>query len=241
MMNPVRHSKGKKMVRYKKKLPQHPYMSNEMKGFVYRAFAILAVMAGVCMAAPEPAIVPGPDIWTVDTTFDHPQQIILRFDDESRPKRFWYTIVTLTNKTKRDVDFYPKCELMTDTFQIIPAGKGVPATVFEQIKRRHQGIYPFLESLEVTSNKILQGEDNTKDIAIIWPDFDAKAKNIKLFIAGLSNETVVIEHPVAKDEAGKPIKVFLRKTLEISYSLGGDPALRSDVKITYKGKRWVMR
>jgi len=65
---------------------------------------------------------------------------------------------------------------MTDTFEITPAGKGTPASVFEQIKKRHQRKFPFLESLENAGNKILQGEDNTKDIAIIWPDFDAKAK-----------------------------------------------------------------
>ncbi len=101
--------------------------------------------------------------------------------------------------------------------------------------------YPFLESLEKAGNKILQGEDNTKDIAIIWPDFDAQAQNIKVFITGLSNETAAIDHPIAKDKTGTPAKVFLRKTLELSYKLRGDTALRSDVKVTYKGKRWIMR
>lgn len=212
-----------------------------MKGFVYGTFAILAIMACVCLAAPQPAIVPGPDDWTVDVTFEHPQQIMLQFTGDKKPRRFWYTIITLTNKTNNDVDFYPNCELMTDTFQIIPAGKDTPAVVFEQIKRRHQRKFPFLESLERVSNKILQGEDNTKDIAIIWPDFDVKAKSMKLFIAGLSNETAAIDHPVAKDETGKPVKVFLRKTLELSYALGGDATLRSDANLIYKGKRWVMR
>jgi hypothetical protein len=95
--------------------------------------------------------------------------------------------------------------------------------------------------LAKAGNRILQGEDNTKDIAVIWPDFDTKAKNIKVFIAGLSNETVAIDHPMAKDQAGKPFKVFLRKTLELSYAFKGDPALRSDASLTYKGKRWIMR
>ncbi|MHC4458809.1 MAG: hypothetical protein ACYS0I_17330 [Planctomycetota bacterium] len=212
-----------------------------MKGFVYISFVVCVVMAGVCVGAPEPAIVPGAGIWTVETRFEHPQQIVVRPHGSGSPERFWYMIVTVTNRTKQDVDFYPKCELMTDTFEIIPAGKSVQKTVFEHIKRRYERTYPFLESLEQTSNKILQGEDNTKDIAIIWPDFDAKAKNIKLFIAGLSNETVVIKHPVAKDETGEPVSVFLRKTLELNYALGGDPALRSEVKVSYKGKRWVMR
>jgi len=198
-------------------------------------------MGCVCLAAPEPAIVPGSGEWTIDVIFEHPQQIMLQVGFDNKPRRFWYMIVTLTNKANRDVDFYPKCDLMTDTFQIIPAGKETPAAVFEQIKRRHQSRYPFLEPLEKAGNKILQGEDNTKDIAIIWADFDAQAKNIKVFITGLSNETVAIDHPIAKDEAGKPVKVYLRKTLELSYALRGDTSLRSDVNLSYDGNRWVMR
>ena len=212
-----------------------------MKSFVYGTLAVWVVMACVCLAAPEPAIVPGPDDWTVDVTFEHPQQIALRPSANNKPRRFWYTIVTLINKTNRDVDFYPQCDLMTDTFEIIPAGRDTPTAVFERIKRRHQRRYPFLESLEKADNKVLQGEDNTKDIAIIWPDFDAQAQGIKVFITGLSNETAAIDHPIAKDKTGKPVKVFLRKTLELSYKLRGDTALRSDVKVTYKGKRWIMR
>ncbi len=212
-----------------------------MRGFICGIFLVFVVVS-VCLAAPEPAIVPGPGIWTVNTEFTHPQQIVLRPSDDSKPIRFWYTILTLTNKTGRDIDFYPKCDLMTDTFQIIPAGKGVPPVVFELLKNRHKSRYPFLESLENASNRILQGEDNAKDIAIIWQDFDARAKWIKIFIAGLSNETVAINHPVAKDKkTAKPVKVYLRKTLELSYELGGDPAFRSDASLTYKDKRWIMR
>jgi len=212
-----------------------------MRSFVCGTSVLGVVIACVCLAAPKPAIVPGPGQWTIDTVFTHPQQIVLRGGGDGQSTRFWYTIITLTNNTRSDVDFYPKCDLMTDTFRIIPAGKGVTPVVFKQIKRRHESRYPFLEPLEKVGNRILQGEDNTKDIAIIWPDFDIRAKNIKVFITGLSNETAAIDHPIAKDEMGRPIKVFLRKTLELNYSLRGDPALRSDVKLAFKGKRWIMR
>ena len=212
-----------------------------MKSFVYGIFAVCAVASCLCLAAPKPAIVPGPDIWTVDITFEHPQQIILRSAGDKGPKRFWYVILTLTNKSNHDIDFYPKCELMTDTFQVIPAGKGVSETVFKQIKKRHQGKYPFLEYLEKTDNKILQGADNAKDIAVVWQDFDDEAKNIKLYITGLSNETVIVNHPTKKDGRGKPVKIFLRKTLELSYAVSGDAALRTSSDLSYEGKNWVMR
>jgi len=209
--------------------------------FFYGILVISVVIACVSLAAPEPAIVPAPGQWTVDMEFTHPQQIVLSRSSGNQPSRFWYTIITLTNNTGNDVGFYPDCDLMTDTFQITPAGKAVTPAVFEQIRKRHKSRYPFLELLAKAGNRILQGEDNTKDIAVIWSDFDAKAKNIKVFIAGLSNETVAIDHPVAKDKFGKPLKVFLRKTLELSYTFKGDPALRSGASLTYKGKRWIMR
>lgn len=212
-----------------------------MKSLVYGISTLGVVIACVCLAAPEPTIVPGPGLWTIDTVFTHPQQIALQSGGNAQPRRFWYTIITLTNNTNRDVEFYPKCDLMTNTFRIIPAGKGVSPAVFGHVKKRHQSRYPFLEPLEKIGNRMLQGEDNAKDVAIIWPDFDTQAKNIKVFVTGLSNETVAIDHPVAKDKTGRPIKVFLRKTLELSYTFRGDPSLRSDANLAYKGKSWIMR
>ena len=212
-----------------------------MKIFIYGILSVCFVFTSLCPAAPEPAVVQKANEWTIDVSFEHIQQIEVQSDRNAKPKRFWYTIVTLTNKSGNDVDFYPRCDLMTDTFQVIPAGKKVPAVVFEQIKRRHQSKYPFLEPLEKTGNKILQGYDNTKDIPIIWPDFDIEAKKVSLFITGLSNEIAVIDHPTAKDEIGKAEKVFLRKTLELDYTVGGDPAFRSEARLVYKGKHWIMR
>ncbi|MCU0918680.1 MAG: hypothetical protein MUC88_29600, partial [Planctomycetes bacterium] len=136
----------------------------------------------------------------------------------------------------------PRCDLMTDTFQVVPAGKGVIPAVFTAVKERHQGRYPFLEPLLGVENRILQGEDHTKDIAVIWQDFDTQALGFKVFIGGLSNETAVVPHPVALDAAtGKPLSVYLRKTLDLTYALRGDPALRSSVEVVYKGQGWVMR
>jgi len=211
-----------------------------MKRVLFGIWAIWAIVACTTLAAPEPAIVPAPGQWTVDVEFTHPQQIVMRIGPNNQPIRFWYTILTLTNHTGNDVDFYPKCDLMTDSFQILPAGRGVSPAIFEQIRARHSGKYPFLEPLDMAGNKILEGEDNAKDIAVIWADFDAQATNIKLFITGLSNETAVVQYPIQKI-TGTPQQVFLRKTLELSYDLKGDPSLRTDTSFTYKGKRWIMR
>jgi len=193
------------------------------------------------LAAPEPAIIQGPEEWTLSTEFQHLQQISVRLANEERPRRYWYLILSVTNDSGRDVGFYPECVLMTDTFELTATGDNVPVAIFERIKQRYQEQYPFLEYVKTTTNKVLQGKDNTKDIAIIWPDFDSEANAVNLFISGLSNETVEIEHPALKDEKGHPVMVYLRKTLKIDYKIGGAPQLRQNAKVSYEEHNWVMR
>jgi hypothetical protein len=227
-----------------------------MRSCVFYGTLVL-IASGLVQAAPQPAIVQRPGQWTLETRFEQPQQLVLPYGVNGET-RFWYMILTVTNRTGQDVDFRPRCELMTSTFQIVPAGVGVPSVVFDKIKERHQSQYPFLEALGKVEtrlvrsadktkvpgaeNLLLQGEDNTRDIAVIWPDFDSRAVSFKVFITGLSNELAVINHPVVADpNTGMPIKVFLRKTLQLDYNLRGDPAIRSAVELVYKGKSWVMR
>ncbi len=202
--------------------------------------SVILVLAlfGVCLAAPGPAIVPKPGDWTLEVRYEQPQQMVL---DGAVQQRYWYVILSLTNKSGKEVDFYPACELITDTLQVIPAVKGTSSVLFEKIKNRHQGRYPFLQLLETADNKMLQGQDNTVDIAVIFPDFDPNAKAVSIFITGLSNETIAVDHPTEKDQDGKPVKIYLRKTLELNYSLAGDPAFRSEQKLKFEDKRWVMR
>ena len=213
-----------------------------MKSFIYWTFGVVLLFVCFCFGeVVKPAIIQGPGQWTIESRYTQPQQILIGGYEDGKPRRFWYMILTLTNNTGRDFDFYPQCELMTDTFQIIQSGDRMPSVVFEQIKRRHQDSYPFMELLQKTGNKLIQGEDNTKDLAIIWPDFDARAKNIRIFISGLSNEIAVIQDPIEKDENGQPERVFLRKTLELNYDIAGDPAFRSNANLEFQNQSWIMR
>jgi hypothetical protein len=207
---------------------------------------LAVILAGLCLdfdevgrAAPVPEILQRAGLWTAEVTFEHPQQIVMPSANGER--RFWYMIVTVTNRSGQDIDFYPQCDLMTDTFEIVPAGQRVPAGVFELVKQRHAAAYPFLEPFDRVSNRLLQGEDNAKDVAIVWGDFDQQATSFKVFLGGLSNETAAVRHPVAVDEAGQPVQVFLRKTLELDYTLQGDPTIRPAVQTEYTGQSWIMR
>jgi len=213
-----------------------------MKTTVIFFIPLLLSGAILTIAAPKPAVVQGPREWTLDVVYDQPTQISLRLPGSAEPKRFWYLILSMTNNSPSgDQPFYPACELTTDTFQLIPAGKDVRTAVFEKIKLKHQGRYPFLESLDFVDHRILQGADNSRDIVIIWPDFDSAAVRISLFVAGLSNETAVIEHPIQKDTDGKPLKVYLQKTLHLQYSIRADKALRQDAGLNFVSQDWVMR
>jgi hypothetical protein len=206
------------------------------------AIILFIIVATACTAFsyPEPSMAARPGIWTLQTEILQPQQITVNIPSKG-DQRFWYTILTVTNTADQDVRFFPKCQLMTDTFQITLAGEGTTSFVFDQLKKRYQGQYPFLESLDRFDRRVLEGSDNTRDIAIIWPDFDPQAKNIKLFIAGLSNEIIRIQHPAKIDDSGKPQEILLQKTLELEYSIGGDPARRAEALLTYTSKQWIMR
>lgn len=213
-----------------------------MKSLLPMVLACIAVVNCVGGTFPEPAVVQGGSQWTLDIEYDQPQQIMVNLPGQEKAQRFWYIILTLTNNSENmDAPFYPSCDLMTDTFKIVRAGKGVRKDVFRLIKLKHQGSYPFLAPIDEVDNKILQGQDNTVDVAIIWGDFDAKAKEATLFIAGLSNETAAITHPTKKNAAGGAEMIYLRKTLALKYTVGGDPQLRQSANLKFKEKNWVMR
>jgi hypothetical protein len=211
-----------------------------MRKRLYYGTILTAVLVGLSMAAPKPAILQRPGQWTAEVKFEHPQQIVMPWGTNGE-SRFWYTIMTVTNRTSRDVEFYPKCDLMTDTFQVLPAGQGVPPVVIQQIQQLYQATYPFLEPVDKVENRILQGEDNAKEIIIAWKDFDPQATSFKVFVGGLSNETTIVPHPVAVDQSGQPMQVFLRKTLQLNYSLQGDPTIRAAVETVYTSQSWIMR
>ncbi len=206
-----------------------------MRSIIF-TLSVLSVLATSVMGAPKPAVIQSAGQWTADAKFEPLRQLVYQPTETSAPRRFWYTILTIENRTGRDIGFFSKCDLMTDTFQILPAGKSVPMAVFERIKKRHQRKYPLLQYLPKVKSKILQGEDNAVDVAIIWPDIEPQTKNLKLFISGLSNETAAVNVPDAENTV-----IFLRKTLELSFQLKGESVWRSDSDIVFKGKRWVMR
>ena len=60
-------------------------MRHKMKNIVYATLAACGLVACLSIAAPQPAIVPGPSEWTVQTRFEHPRQITLRLPGQAAP------------------------------------------------------------------------------------------------------------------------------------------------------------
>jgi len=195
----------------------------------------------LCLAAPQPATVQGPNQWTAHVRFEPLQEMTLSTQLQVEPSRFWYTILSIENGTSLDIDYYPQADLLTDTLQLVPAGKAVPPEVFPLIKARHTRSFPFLEDLPIIGTKILQGHDHARDFLVIWPDFDLKTHAVSLFFTGLSNETAAIDHPIAREQTGRPAKVFLKKTLQLDFSLLGASNLRKDEDVQFIDRHWIMR
>lgn len=212
-----------------------------MKRFVSFTLLTAILLNGICAAFPVPTWLGSANEWTLDVEYSQPRQLEVQIPGAETPQRYWYIILTLVNRTGRDVDFFPECTLVTDTFQVLEANVDINSIVFNRIFRLHEGRYPFLHPIEQADSVLLQGEDNSVDLAIIWPDFDPMAKQITLFVQGLSNQTTVIEHPTKTDVKGDPVEIYLSKTLGLQYAVPGDPLFRSDARLEYLDTVWVFR
>ncbi|NIA06829.1 MAG: hypothetical protein GWP14_04180 [Actinobacteria bacterium] len=180
---------------------------------------------------PRPS--PSPRGWQLDFEYGPMKQIRLVLPGESNPKTFWYMPYTVTNNTGRDVSFYPRSYLFTDTGQLIEALQGVDALAYPLIAKLIGR--ELLEEELFVRGKLLQGEENARESVIIWRDFDPQSVSFKLFISGLSGETAWVTDPMS----GK--KYSLVKTLQLSYGLGGDRYISAELTAQLKDHEWIMR
>jgi hypothetical protein len=206
---------------------------------------------GAFSAPPKPSVVPLS--WDLDFKFQDLRSITVTLPGETQPKKFWYLLYTIVNNTKADQVFVPEMVLYTDNGQVLDAGNKVPTPVFTAIQKRANN--PLLMESVAITGKILQGEDNAKDGVAIWRDIDPEARSFDIFIGGLSGERVKVEAPTAvgaeKPEGENPptasapttqgSAVFLSKTLQLHYTLPGDPTKRDSNPPKLESKDWVMR
>lgn len=209
------------------------------------ATALLAVWgAGALRAAPEPALVQGSGIWQLEFQLynDRPEPITLQVPGTDEVRTYWYLLYQVTNPTAKAIDFYPRFELFTDRLQLSRGGVAERRYVYEAIRDRYAGTIPLMEPSAMVAGRVLVGQDNARDSVAVFEDFDPKATRLKLFVMGLSNETVTVASPVRMDpETNQPVEVLLRKTLALEYRVAGDPRDPGNRAMLYQSRDWVMR
>ena len=214
---------------------------------VVLAGTVWCVWAGLARPAPQPS--EAPVDWEFQFTFKDLQGITVEVPGEREPRLFWYLSYQVTNHSDKDEFFVPRFDLYTHTGQLIHAGDGVPAYVFGHIKKLLND--PLLRDVSGMIGKLLQGEDNAKRGLALWPDFDPAAGVVKIFVTGLSGETVRIKLPKAvrvaeMGEKGELKEVekdelVLAKTLQLTYSIPGQASARAHVAPKLTDRKWIMR
>ena len=201
--------------------------------FVLTALAlaafIIAAPAG-SMAFPEPSIVPR--AWQLDFEVKKPQKIAFR-DASGNLQWYWYIVYKVTNKTGEELMFIPEIEIAMDNGELIHAGRGVPAIIFDRIKAQERN--QLLESPVHVVGRLLLGEDHAKESVIVWPVPPGDINEVRIFVAGLSGETQLVDS-IASDG-----KILFRKSLMMTYSAEGNPMMTRDRTLTKRDEQWIMR
>jgi hypothetical protein len=195
------------------------------------AAALLSLTdAPPALAYPEPAIVTR--AWQFDFTYQKPAALAVR-DVEGDYRWYWYLPYKVVNNTGQEEQFVPEITIATDAGDLLTAGSGVPASVFDAVKAKLGN--DLLESPIAILGRLLQGEDYAKESVAIWPAPSHDVDQIRIFVSGLSGETTRIPNPLTGES------VLLRKTLMIEFTLPGNPATPQDQPVIPSSEAWIMR
>lgn len=223
------------------------------------AIAVGLVCAAVTVADAAPYVLgQGARSWQLKFDFTDPQTITVTLPGSDKPQTFWYMLYTVTNNTGQEVQFLPRFELMTNTMHVLPGDPGVHPAVFAAIQKRHRPTHPLLVEPVKMMGRLLQGSDNARSSVVIWPQFDIKANQFTIYVAGLSGEAKLLPNPDYKPgqpeykvktlPSGAKVRVpvnlryfTLRKTLAIKYLLPGDLKTRETAEPGRVGMEWIMR
>ena len=199
--------------------------------WIAACLAVGAVFAGVSRAAPEPELVSSS--WHLDFEHDKPQAIAVK-NLEGETRWYWYMTYEVTNETGQTQLFVPEVTVADDTGRIMQAGDGVPSRVYREIRDKLRSVS--LQSPVQILGELLEGEDHSKKGVVVWPaDLDRDIDEYRIFFAGLSGETAIIEHP----RTGEAVR--LRRTLMLRFALPGDNEHPERQTIERIEQREVMR
>lgn len=195
-----------------------------------RLIIVLLCQLGVVVAA---AAYPVPSSFPIRWELEfQPGPLRLYFDDLEE-QHYWYFTYTVINRTGQDRIWAPHFVLFTDGGEILSAGTDVP----ERITRE---IYDMLgnnliETQYAILGEILQGREHAKEGLVIWPARKLEVTELSLFISGISGETARVANPLTGEN------VLLRKTLQRTYLIPGNPDARGSEPADLQEERWIFR
>jgi len=205
--------------------------------FALLLFGVWTGVSGALQAAPEAGWVSRS--WTLDFEFYDPQRITVN------GTTYWYVLYQVTNRTGKDVDFFPSFRLVTDTLQVVEGGTDVNPLVYDTIAARHHREFPFFAPPAKITGLLLQGEENARASAMVFGTFDPSAAGFTIFAGGLSGEVTRLRNPAfdqtQPESDANPRSFLLRRTLAITYGLPGDTLSRSLATPIRRSREWVMR
>ncbi len=207
-------------------------------------------------AGPRPAAFP----ITWEFRFDFvspPRRIDVILPGDSAPTTFWYLLYTVTNTDARTRKWYPRFQVVTDDLRVVEMDVGINPLVFNAIKQLHTRTFPDLIHPSKAIGNLRTGADNAIESVAIWRDVDLSSSRFKIYVGGLSGETMLVTNPAFDpekpetreiDRQGRSVAVevnpkrfTLRKTLEIRYNHPGSAAGRAASEPVRYVTRWVMR
>lgn len=200
-----------------------------------------------------PAPSPTPISWEFEFRYANPPKRI-DVQEGGRTVTYWYLPYTVINRSAATQRFFPTFQLVTQDLKVIDTDTGIRPLVFNAIRERHRVTHKYLVHPTQAIGELRTGEDNARESVAIWRDVDLTGNRFKIFVAGLSGEARLVPNPAYDPKQPQPAssaegarensnpKYFtLRKTLELSYTLPGSEATRSEVEPVLERVRWVMR
>jgi len=200
----------------------------------FSALALAVGLAGVCVtgttavAQSETVALTNPKKELVFT----PSELRL-FKDPDSGKHYWYMTYDVVNKTGAEVRFSPRIDLVTDDGVILGQGEGVASGVIAKLKKHLAN--DLLEDHFEILGEVLPGKENAKSGLVVFRADKLDPTELTVMVHGLSRETKKEAHPKTGE------LVVLRRAIELSYLVPGDPKPRGSMTYPIVGQRWIFR
>ncbi|HBZ96610.1 MAG TPA: hypothetical protein DEO57_02050, partial [Phycisphaerales bacterium] len=115
------------------------------------------------------------------------------FQSPTNGRWFWYMTYEVSNYTGEDRIWAPTLTLFTDRGEVIESGRGVDR---DQVLEIHEHLgQGMLELQHEIIGDLLQGEGNARSGLVVWQAGHTDVHELSLFVAGISSETTLVEHP----------------------------------------------